>query len=805
MLLFLFETHFMKKTPFLILLLFIGYGSFSQQLEDSLDASKTKNAYDDYFKLPRTSLYLHLNKSSFLRGDNVWFQGYAYDRQTQKLCDKTRNVEIGVYDNQGKIKEKKLYLAVKGLFQGQIAVDSTFADGEYYLKAETNYMKNFSEDYTHLQKFEVLGSEQQTQKQEIKKYDLQILPEGGQAVINCNSTLGIKLINQAGLGLKYEAELIENSTPIFNFKSNQFGHAKVDFTPKDKHDYSVQITLPNGEILKEDITDIKSEGFVLGVNNILPNQTLISVSSNFSSRSFYENKAISLMVHQEGKRFDIPLELSSEQLKVTKAINKEQLFKGVNTITLLVDDQPVAERLIFNRNKLTQDAEKINSKILPAQIKDSITIQLDNSNVDRQLNLSISVLPEKTISYLKNQNIKTAFLLEPFVNGYIENKTYYFKNPDRRVDYNLDLLLMIQGWSKYKWENIFNNSPKLTHNRLNGLNQNISLNGRIPNRATKLLIYTTIYNKSEVIPLDGQTTFNLKNRYPLVGENQEFSFITDKEKFLNPKVVVGTELKLNKENLKSSELLPSISNLRNIKLDVNNDRLYSNFLKGELLDEVIIKAKKKEEKPKDYVSNFKDNTVSVDEDFAMTYPTLADYLSVKGYIVNDNFSSFSIRNMSKNSINGSNSPAIFLNGVLLNDLSILAGSRTSDYKEIYVDRFGYAGGIQGASGIIRLQQRTDALFTGSGGEDSTNLPYTQVKIEKGFEIPKVYYMPEYAFFKTETFQQVGTIAWFSNVKINPGEKTNLQIYDTGLDKFTLHIEGIAEDGSLISTEKKIEF
>ncbi|TKS55885.1 hypothetical protein [Mesohalobacter halotolerans] len=773
------------------------------ETSEPIEQPQLSESYQQYFEAPRESLYLHFNKSSFLKGENLWFQGYAYDRQTQKLSQKTRNVELRLYNANGRMLQKQMYLSIGGKFMGQIPIDSTFKDGNYYLKAETQWMKNFNEDYTHLQQFEVIGSEQTAQKQDVKDYDLQILPESGHSVVNCDGVLGLKLINKKGLGVRFKAKLYEDDKVIFIFKSNKFGMAKVDFKPKANKTYKIMAELPNGKTVTKFVDDIKPFGIDLKVNNILSEQTVFYISSNLENNKDYLTLDAKLFVHQEGNRFEVPLEFSSENPQISKGIKKNQLFYGVNTVTLMVNNKPVAERLIFNRKNSINKTHDVKVEITKSHA-DSLTMDLSLPTYNNKAHLSISVLPEKSISYVKNQNITSAFLLDPFINGYIENKPYYFRSPNRLVDYNLDLLLLTQGWSSYEWGNIFNRPPKIVYPRKDGLIQNLAINGNVPRKTNKLLIYSTIYNGEQVLEINENASFRLENRYPFVSEKMEFSFINHKKDFIRPNIIVGTEFKLDDNSLKSSELLPPISSLRQLKLKLDNKKLYANFLKGEILDEVIVKVNNdsKPEKAKYYVSNFKDNTVKVDEELATTYPLLSDYLSYRGYIVKDNGGGFSLRNLARMSLSGSNTPVVYLNGTQLNDLSILSQSRTSDYEEIYIDKTGFGGGVQGANGIIRLQQRKTVLFSNNEPAES-DLPYSQFEIKKGFEPPKRFYMPEYAFFKTESFQQVGTIAWFSNVVVQKGESLELDILDTGLYKMNLYIEGIGEDGSIINVDKQI--
>ena len=765
--------------------------------------TKTVEAYQEYFRMPRESLYLHLNKSSFLRGENLWFQGYAYDRQTQKLSPNVRNVELGIYDNQGHMIQKKLYLSVDGLFKGQIAIDSSFADGEFYLKAETNWMKNFKEDYAHIQKFEVIGAEQQSTNQTLESYDLQILPEGGHSVVNCNGVLGFKLLNSKGLGVKFTAKIFENNKPKFSFKSNQFGLAKVDFKPQKGFDYKVEVKMQNGQVIQKTIENIKPYGYDMNVHNMLPDNTLVEVTSNMSTSTSYNNHSVKLMVHQEGKFFIIPLEFNKKDTKESISIMHEKLYYGVNTLTLFVNDKPVAERLIFNRNK-SSNKNKIQASLKEKQNTDSLTLNLSMlDNIEKSF-LSISVLPAQTTSYLKNQNIISALLLDPFVNGYIENKPYYFKNQNRVADYNLDLLLLTQGWSQYKWNNIFSRPPSDFYKRKDGLVQNISINGKTSKNIEKLILFPTILNQDEVYDFKpDMKTIELQRRYPIIGEKMEFSFFDKKKRFIKPIVIVGTELRLEKDKLAKTQLHPSISNLRQTNTKPNSDRLYANFQNTEMLSEVIVKAEPIEpKKPINYRKGVNGKLIRIDQGFASQYPLLSDYLRTKGFIISDNGFSYSITNTFSRSFSGGNKPSVFLDGTILFDLSILSRMRTSDFESIYVDKIGLAGAGQGATGIIRLISRRTPL-SGFNNSVKSTTNYNIYKVEKGFEMPKEFYMPKYAFFKTESFQQVGTIAWFSDISISEDQTLELNIFDTGLNKVRLFIEGITENGNMIALDKLI--
>ena len=66
-----------RKSLFLLAFLFFPLFSIAQE-------KKVEDTYLDYFSLPRESLFLHTNKTTFIVGEEIWFKIYAYDRKNEK-------------------------------------------------------------------------------------------------------------------------------------------------------------------------------------------------------------------------------------------------------------------------------------------------------------------------------------------------------------------------------------------------------------------------------------------------------------------------------------------------------------------------------------------------------------------------------------------------------------------------------------------------------------------------------------------------------------------------------------------------
>ncbi len=56
--------------------------------------------------------------------------------------------------------------------------------------------------------------------------------------------------------------------------------------------------------------------------------------------------------------------------------------------------------------------------------------------------------------YLTKRNIISSTLIDPYINGNLENADFYFEDMNRIKSFHLDLAMLTQGWSKYKWDTI---------------------------------------------------------------------------------------------------------------------------------------------------------------------------------------------------------------------------------------------------------------------------------------------------------------------------------------------------------------
>ncbi|MDT8347923.1 MAG: hypothetical protein RQ756_08975, partial [Flavobacteriaceae bacterium] len=444
------------------------YG-FSQNLETS---------YSNYFELPREQVFLHLNKTKFVTGETLWFKAYVTDQKYGILNPLTKNLYVGIYDEDGVELQKQLWYVEDGMTHGQLEITKEFLTGEYYIKASTNYMKNFGPEQNYLQKISVINLSEEVKwsyktSSSTNNAVLNILPEGGAFVLNTLNSVGVKLTDTLGYGYAEVRLSVKNQTGdiITETVTNRFGHARFDIQPNPGDSFQVIAE----DLATEGLTNFKTNGITMRVNALLNQQVIVELNTNTSTINRIKDKKYQLLVHRDGLVFKIPVVFGAEELKKTIQIPRSMLLPGVNILTLFNEqEQPILERMLFNQTDKLSTEDFLQVEYLGKNM-DSMAVAL-KYNTDEIWHLSASFLPSETDAYKPEHNIYSALLLKPYLKGFIENAPYYFQNAsDRKTKLDLDLLLLTQGWSSYDWYSIQQGIKPFKFN----FEQGLSLRGKV--------------------------------------------------------------------------------------------------------------------------------------------------------------------------------------------------------------------------------------------------------------------------------------------------------------------------------------
>jgi hypothetical protein len=782
-----------RKLLFIITFSFFSFAHAQEEVS-------VVDSYTNYFDLPRESLFLHTNKTTYIPGEEIWFKIYAYDRENNLTSKATTNIYVGIYGGSGEQIDKKLFLAKEGLAQGNISIDSTFTTGDYYLKVSTNWMKNFKENDAFIQKIKIINpdSEEITSKKiNATEYDVQFLPEGGHLLSDVKNNIGVKAIDDKGKGTVSEGIIFDSKgEKVADFKSNVFGIGKFTFTPIRGESYTAKIKLSNYKEFQQELPLSKNIGIAMNVNNLKTDQVIINFSLNEESLELFKNEKYEVLIHKDGLAKRIPFIIDNKTERIT--IHKAILFKGVNTITLFNEKkQPILERMFFNDMAIENHSIAIKRKQATA---DSITYQLTSGLKQNQLlNVSISVLPKETISYKPNDNIISAFYLKPYLKTPIENPQYYFQDQNRKRKYELDVLLLTQGWSRYSWDNIMNFRKKQNFDFENGISINGVLNTNIK-KTKSLLLYPTKLNKSTFIPIDKDGKFHIKNFYPIVGEEMKFSYINKKQKTKKPNIALSFIKHMDQDFIDARQF-QSFESFYKEKNDINDILI----IKGrEQLDEIVIDAKLLEKaKRRKYRLPFRGKIKTVTKKDVEQFNSLGDFLNNNGFVVLQDPSTglYSIT-----SIKSSRDPVVmYLNNSEIKYVTTLLDRPTASFEDIYIDNnstannLGLSGDGFGFAHVIKVFSRRNSLYQRDKSKDYQRM----IKVVYGFEPQKEFYTPKYATYMSESFNEFGIIHWEPSITIRKDETSTIKTINTRLDEVTFYIEGITSKGDLISQKNTL--
>lgn len=765
------------------LLLFFTINIIQSQQKVDIDSN-----YKEYFSSQREVPYLHLNKTTFIEGEEIWFKSYVYNLNNKKLHKNTNNLYVSLYDKKGDLKEKKILYIENGIGTGSFRVDSTFSDNEYYIKASTNWMKNFKEDESYIQKISILKSNAEIKKTSELKYDIQFLPESGHMLESIENTIGVIVKNSNDEGVKItEGKILDNEKNLITiFTTNSFGIGSFDFIPETGKNYKAEITFSNDSKITKDILPSENKGVALTIYN--PNTTFVSIiiKTNKVTLTDLVDKKYSLYVHNIAKTIKQEFTFTNETLEYNINLNPKKLEPGINIVTLFDDNnRPVAERLFFNYKEnsfkkplISTSKSKTDSTLITfsKKIKNNETYYL-----------SASILPEETKSYNPNSNIASKFLIEPFINGQIENPDYYFKNINRRKLMNLDLLLLTQGWSKYKWTDIFNNPPKELFENENGFTVKGTTNSSKRSRSVFLVSKENNLILSTPI-IDNKFTF--KKLY--LKEDSKISFSTKQ----------GQRIKQDKFNI-SYFPLKVRDKINPIDIPFSSNKVlesnlnYGSFISDDIiaLNDVIIESKKQEKDRKILTIVGPSRSFKIDKDSPQDL-SIFTYIRQLGFNVNrmsnGGYSIFTKR--PSVSLTQPKPTMVYLDYNLIQDetynsLDQLNYLTLKDFEEVVVSKTAF--------GSVHLFSNFKI-----DKKDYRNR-FSESYVPFGYATEKEYYQPQYSSFQDSFFKKNGAINWLPKIKIENG-KTSFKILNLGQKNIRIFLEGITSDGNIILEDQIIE-
>jgi len=561
---------------------------------------------------PAEKAYLQFDKPYYAAGDTIYFKAYVTAGEQHKLSSLSGVLHVDLINTKNKIDQSIKLKLDSGLAWGDFALPDSLPAGNYRVRAYTQWMRNFGET-GFFDKLIPIGSSKADKIPEnlVKqpaagfKPDVQFFPEGGALVIGIRSKVAFKAIGANGAGVDVTGSIIDNDNrEIAQFESVHLGMGSFYITPAAGKSYKAKINYPGGQENVIDLPKPAVSGISLSVNNdSIPNASVqITASPNYYTQN--RGKTCTLIIYSPGSVITVNCKLDSTVINLD--ILKRKLHTGVATITLFSpENEPLCERLFFiqNYDQLSLNVSS-DQKIYVKRGKVNIKLNAYNRKGDPSTgHFSVSVVDQSKVqeSDSGNSNILTNLLLTSDLKGYIEQPAYYFEDTSATARKNLDILMLTQGYRRFEWKKVLDSGE----NNLAYLpEKGLSVEGSVKNALNKAVANGTV------------------NLWQPIGGLLLSTKTDDKGSFSFPGLVfsdtahmVLSAVKANGKNstqitwLKDAAGVPQLSPISqsttqeissaalvNYAVNARSQHIeVTNFLKGKVLKEVNIKARKRDD------------------------------------------------------------------------------------------------------------------------------------------------------------------------------------------------------------------
>jgi hypothetical protein len=463
----------MKKVfPALTITSFILFASFI--LSDN-PVERLNKALNNFFeKYPQEKVYLQFDKQHYTIGDTIWYKGYVTYKNAPSSISKILYVEI--VDDNGEILKRQTLPVEEGGADGDFVLDGELPAGNYYIRSYTAWMMNFDPAFYFYNKIPIgldENSDSQTESDDTANYHVDFFPEGGNLVEGLTSLVTFRSTNQNGSPQNTEGKIVDSSgKEIAELKTIHDGMGSFIIHPISGNHYSAIIELQNGEIKKIALPEIKKSGIIFHVetvNSIKGDSVYFRISRSINSKDLYEHLIICAEMQGVSDftyiNFDSATagNYNNTILSAPSPLSIDQFPPGILHLTVFNEsDGVLAQRLVFlhNKNQQMRGLELQSSQLnFTPHSKNTFVLNIPD---DTKGNYSVSVTDADAEKENANgQNIISNVLVTSDIKNYVKDPGWYFQNNNES---GIDLLMLTNEWSRFKWNNIMNNKfPQLKY------------------------------------------------------------------------------------------------------------------------------------------------------------------------------------------------------------------------------------------------------------------------------------------------------------------------------------------------------
>ena len=421
------------------------------------------------FKLFFEKVYLHLDRSYYAPGEDIWFKAYLANAQSNRSTTTSNNLYVELMDPDNKIFAREVVRIDNGVGLGDFKLDDSIPPGRYIIHAYTNWMRNFGTHFVFEKEVWIAGpgpsgntaspaGDARNDRPAPRKaparnaYSIQFLPEGGLLIQGVPTMVAFRAEDAGGKGVEASGSIYGPAgDTVASFTTNWLGMGRFAFTPQPGLQYKAIVRYKNNTPVAAGFPEAYADGFVMNIDNTDTSALLVSVSTNAATLSRHSGELT--LAGRHGGLLYYKEKITLAGGKALVKVPRDNFPGGIAAITLYDEKlRAQCERLVYVDKKealhVTIDADK------PAYTARQKTI-LHISVTDAQQQpvkaaFSLSAVDGNFVK-ADADNITSYLMLRSELTGPVEEAARYFDPANNRRWQQLDLLLSTQGWRSFIW------------------------------------------------------------------------------------------------------------------------------------------------------------------------------------------------------------------------------------------------------------------------------------------------------------------------------------------------------------------
>ena len=435
--------------------------------------NKIRKALATYYKnFPQEKIYLQFDKPNYLGAEHIWFKGLlTYQIKPSRF---SKIVYVELFNDKGFIiKQLMLPVGTDG-FSGEFQLSDKMEPGNYYVRAYTAWMSNFSNTCFFYKKISIISNNPEKSKKP-DNYDFSLLffPEGGELVQRLTSLVAFKAVNSKGNPIAVSGKIVNNygeTVALINSTATTgLGSFAIHSLPSIE--YTAVVT-SNGLTKRISLPPAQNSGIVLHVEtkkNALYDSVFFNITRTSKDKEKYQNLILCAQMENHfsvshiqfdedaaGNPLDTILEAPCPLLlnRFGSGILYLSVFNQLgelltDRLVFFHDSTPMVRRISMESMSLNNLSNEKNSLTfrLPDQFQGNILTSIIQTDSLTKMGEASKFEPNLFFASLISEYTDQP---ELFING----------NPAETVN-QIDLLLMTSKWTHFDWQKILNNEYPL--------------------------------------------------------------------------------------------------------------------------------------------------------------------------------------------------------------------------------------------------------------------------------------------------------------------------------------------------------